>query len=122
MKFIILFVLSLLLVVMLSAWLTFPFIMIAIFLLAYVVGSSGISSFFAGGSALALVWFVKAMMISANTQSELPAKMSILMGLNNSFLIFVVTGGLGFVIGSFPALSGALLRNILRKPKGEGWY
>ncbi|MCH7409693.1 hypothetical protein MM239_09830 [Belliella sp. DSM 111904] len=122
MKFIILFVLSLLAVIMLGTWLTFPFIMFIIFSLAYLVGSSGLSSFFAGGLALALVWFVKALMISATTQSDLPERMATLMGLEGSFLIFVATGVLGFVIGSFPALSGALLRNVLRKPKPTGWY
>lgn len=101
----------------------FPFwvLMLAVAVFSYFVGASSGTSFLAAGIAFALVWFFLVMRILVLTNSDLPVQMAALMGLNNDNLLWFVTALLGFFIGGFAALTGALLNRLFMR-RYEGVY
>jgi hypothetical protein len=121
-RFTALLILSALFILILGPFFAYPVLMIGVFILAYLVGGSGGISFFAGGLSFGLIWFFQAVYIAVQTNSSLPDKMAELMGLGESNLLWVATGLLGFLLGGFSALSGALLRNLLKKKRDQGVY
>lgn len=121
-RFITLLILSALFVLVLGPFMSYPFLMIGLFVLAFTIGGGGSMSFFAGGVSFGLTWFFQAIYISQQTDSSLPDKMAALMGLGESNLLLVATGLLGFLLGGFSALSGSLLRNLFRKKRDQGVY
>lgn len=121
-RFIALLILSALFILILGQFFSYPVLMIGVFILSYLVGGSGAISFFAGGLSFGLIWLFQAIYISIQTNSSLPDKMAELMGLGESNLLWVATGLLGFLLGGFSALSGALLRNLFKKKRDQGLY
>lgn len=93
-----------------------------IVILAYLMASSGTASFFASGLAMGLVWLGKAISISIETGSSLPDKMAILMGMEQSNLLWVATGVVGLLLGGFSGLTGALLKNLSKQKRSQGMY
>ncbi|SIS70319.1 hypothetical protein [Belliella pelovolcani] len=122
MKFTALFVLTVLLVLFLGPYFSYPYLMGVIVILAYLMASNGTASFFASGLAMGLVWLGKAISISIETGSSLPDKMAILMGMEQSNLLWVATGVLGFLLGGFSGLTGALLKNLSKPKRPQGMY
>ncbi|MFD2036809.1 hypothetical protein ACFSKL_18535 [Belliella marina] len=122
-RFIALLVLSSLFLLILGPFFPYPIMMLGVFVLSYLVGGNGLMSFLAGGISFGLVWFFQATYISLASNSSLPEKMAQLMGIgDNSNLLFVATGVVGFVLGAFSGLTGSLLRNILKKKRDQGLY
>ena len=121
-RFIALLIFSTLFLLILGPFFPYPIMMVGVFVLAYLVGGNGITSFLAGGLSFGFVWFFMAVYISLSSNSTLPSKMAELMGVGNSNLLWLATGILGFLLGGFSALSGSLLRNILKKKRDEGIY
>lgn len=121
-RFTALLILSALFILILGPFFSYPVLMIGVFILAYLVGGNGSSSFFAGGLSFGLIWLFQAIFISIHTNSSLPDKMADLMGLGESNLLWVATGMIGFLLGGFSALSGSLLRNLFKKKRDQGIY
>jgi threonine/homoserine/homoserine lactone efflux protein len=117
MKFILFTFLTALLVIVSNPFLPYWAVMILIVILSALIGNKGASSFFAGGLGMSLAWVGQSIYVSAMSGSQLPEKMGELMGLGSDMALFVLTGILGFLLGAFSALSGSLLRKLLkRKP------
>ena len=117
MKFILLIVLTALLVLIVNPFLPYWAVMILLAILAAAVGNKGGGAFFAGGLGMGLAWMGQSVYISSVTGSQLPEKMSELMGLRDEITLFAITGVLGFFLGAFSALAGSLFRKLLkRKP------
>ncbi len=115
MKFTALFLLTIILVLALGPFFSYPYLMGGILLLAYLMGTGGGLSFLAGGLGMGLVWLGKALYISIQSSTTLPDKMASLMGMEESNLLWIATGLLGFCLGGFSALTGSLLRNLFQK-------
>ncbi|WP_057935962.1 hypothetical protein [Algoriphagus resistens] len=117
MKFILLTVLTALLVLIVNPFLPYWAVMILLAILAAAVGNKAGGAFFAGGLGMGLAWMGQSVYISSVTGSQLPEKMSELMGLGDEITLFAITGVLGFFLGAFSALAGSLFRKLLkRKP------
>ncbi|MCH7414641.1 hypothetical protein MM213_14165 [Belliella sp. R4-6] len=121
-RFIALLVFSSLFILILGPFFSYPIMMVGVILLSYLIGGNGTSSFLAGGFSFGLIWFFQAVYISLSSNSTLPTKMAELMGLADSNLLWIATGVIGFILGSFSGLTGSLLRNILRRKRDEGVY
>lgn len=121
-RFIALLIFSALFILFLGPFFSYPVLMIGVFILAYLVGGSGVMSFFAGALSFGLIWLFQAIYISVQTNSSLPDKMAELMGLGESNLLWIATGLLGFLLGGFSALTGSLLRNLFKKKRDQGVY
>ncbi|PZX57764.1 hypothetical protein LV84_01893 [Algoriphagus ratkowskyi] len=117
MKFILVTFLTALLIIIINPFLPYWAVMIFIAILTALVGINGVGAFFAGGLGMGLAWLGQSIYIGIISGSQLPQKMSELMGLGSDMVLFAVTGLLGFLLGAFSALSGSLFRKSLkRKP------
>lgn len=115
MKFLLFFILSLLLVLVINSFAPFWIVMITLGLLAILIHPGGLSSFFGGGFAMAGAWMGLAFYLNFATGSELATKIAALFGVDSGVIILLITGTLGFVLGSFSALSGQLFWQLLRR-------
>ncbi|WP_291782101.1 hypothetical protein [Cecembia sp.] len=120
-KFLILFLLTALIVLIVGPYYPFWVLMLAIAIFSYFIGAGSGTSFLAAGFAFALVWFFLVMRILVLTNSDLPAQMAALMGLNNDNLLWFATALLGFFIGGFAALTGVFLKRLFQR-RYEGVY
>ena len=111
-KFLILFILVALLVMLVGPYLPYWVLMIGVVFLSFVVGGTKLTSFLSSGFSFGLTWMALALFISIKTDSELPKRMAELMGLENDNLLLFGTAFLGFIIGSFSGLTGAMLRRL----------
>lgn len=117
MRFILFVLLVLGIVVFLNPVFPYWVIMILIGSLSALLGLSGIQGFLAGGLGYGLAWLGQALFIGTTTGSDLPNRMGELMGLGSGMTIAGLTGVIGFLLGSFSALTGSLLRKLfLKKP------
>lgn len=110
------FIISLILIALLSfaACLYFPWwsIAIAAFLVIVVIPQRPGKAFLCGFLSLFLLWAGLSLRISNNNNHILAHKMSaVILAVDNPFLLIVVTGLLGGIIGGLGALAGGLLRS-----------
>lgn len=115
MKFITFFFVTVIIVVILNPFLPYWMIMILIGLMAALLGVTGANAFFAGGLGMGLAWLGQTIFISISTGSPLADSMAELMGLGTGMAMHILTGFLGFLLGSFSAWTGSLLKNILKR-------
>lgn len=96
-------------------------LMILVVIISFLFGASPVTSFFSSGFSFGLVWLLLSIWISVDTLSSLPKSMSELMGLSNDNLLWFFTGLVGFIIGSFSGLTGAMFKRIFQR-KDSGLY
>lgn len=120
-RFLVMILLTSLMVFLVGQIVPFWALMIVIGLLALLIGQGPAAAFFAGGIGFGLTWFLKALFIAIQTSSNLPIQMAELMGIKNDNLLMFATFFLGFLIGGFSALTGALFKRLFEK-KYEGVY
>lgn len=120
-RFLVMILLTALMVFLVGQIVPFWALMIVIGLLALLIGQGPAAAFFAGGIGFGLTWFLKALFIAIQTSSDLPIQMAELMGIKNDNLLMFATFFLGFLIGGFSALTGALFKRLFEK-KYEGVY
>ena len=120
-RFLLLFLLVVFTVLILGAYLPYWALMILVSIQAFLVGARPGSAFLGSGLSFGISWFLLAIYISIQTDSELPAQMALLMGIKNDNLLWFATGILGFLIGGFSGLTGALFKKLFEK-KYEGVY
>jgi len=100
----------------------FPWWSMAI--VAFVIGAAvktfGLRSFLSGFLGIGLLWAIMAWNIDSLTNSILTNKMATLFKLEQPFLMIVLTGLVGALVGGMAALSGAHFRLMFsRKKRGE---
>ncbi|WP_143961829.1 hypothetical protein [Litoribacter populi] len=121
MKFILLLIFSAILALILGPFVPFYGLMIAVALLAALIGGNRIVAFAASGLGVGLVWIVVPMWVTLQTESQLPAKIGQIMGLENPIILVLATGFLGFLIAGFSALTGNSFRKIF-EDTGSPYY
>jgi hypothetical protein len=115
MKFIISIILIIILSLALGLYLPWWSIAIAAFIVAIAVQLKPGYAFLSGFLALLFFWSLLAWFISIKNEHILAHKISLLiLKVDNPFLLIVVTGGLGALLAGLSALSGSLLRSIIR--------
>ena len=97
-------------------------LMIIVAVLGFFLGKNAVVSFFSSGLGFGLAWIAAILMVTTETDSNLPAQMASLMGLKSEKLLWLATGVLGFLMGGFSGMTGFLLKNMfVRKDKGKYW-
>ena len=120
-KFILITVISGCLVFFFGPYIPFWGLMLGVALTSFLIGGSSGYSFLGGALAFGLIWLGVSYWIWIQTGSELPEKMAVLMGLEDSSYLWLGTSIIGFVIGGFSALTGNLARRLFAK-KNDGIY
>lgn len=115
MRFLFLFILSGLTAFFFGVYLPHWGLMLAIAVLAGLIGGDGWMAFFAAGLAVGAVWLFVPYTIISETSSDLPEKVASIMGQGNSALLYVATSLMGFLIAGFGALTGNRFRNLFEK-------
>jgi hypothetical protein len=117
-----------LLLTIITSWLLQSFLpwwsaVIAAFIIGLLLsGNKGISSFFAGFSAIFLLWFGYALVIDINSQSILTEKIASILTVNNKYILIMITGVIGALPAGFGALTGNRLARLLKKEKNTEHY
>jgi len=114
-KSLILFVLIALIVLIIGPYAPYWVLMIGVAIVSFVVGAGKVSSFFSSGLSFGLAWLGLTLYISIKTDSELPKRISDLMGLENESMLMLGTALLGFVIGAFSGLTGTMSRRMIER-------
>ncbi|WP_336514060.1 hypothetical protein [Pollutibacter soli] len=115
MKFLVSIILTALLAFALGLYLPWWSIAIASFAVAVFIHLKPGFSFLSGLIALFLLWGTMAWARSAANQDILANKMSVLvLKTENSLLLVLVTALIGALIGGLAALSGSLLRSVMK--------
>lgn|SRR5690606_30517567 len=115
MRFSLLFILSAICSYVFGAYLPHWGLMLVIGGLAAAVGGKDSMAFFSAALAVGAVWFFVPLLIVIRTGSDLPEKMSSIMGLGSDLALFGATALLGFLLGGFAALTGNRLRKLFEK-------
>lgn len=89
--------------------------MVLVAFFGFLVGGSGAGTFFGSGFGFGIVWLLKSIWISIQTQSELPKMMAELIGLPGDNFLWFVTGLIGFLIGAFSGLTGSLFKRLFER-------
>jgi hypothetical protein len=76
-------------------------------------------AFLGGFAAIGLLWMCKATIIDVYTDSILSAKVAVLLGLNSTILLIILTGLVGGVLGGLGAASGQQILKIFKKKKSD---
>lgn len=84
------------------------------FLVAIFIKSSGFSDFMAGFLGVGLLWLTMAWWIDMETDSILTQKIAALLNVGTAYVIVLVTGLIGGIVGGFGALSGHFLRKTFK--------
>jgi len=88
---------------------------IAAFLPALFIGKTPARSFFAGFSAVFIVWAAMALFKTIPNDNMLAKRVATLMTLPNWILLLIVTALIGGLVGGMSALSGALVKRAFAK-------
>lgn len=114
MKFTIKIILTAVISFLLQQLLPWWAIAVAAFLVAIFIRSSGFSDFMAGFLGVGLLWLVMAWWIDMETDSLLTQKIAALLSVNKAYIIIMITGLIGGIVGGFGALSAHFLRKTLK--------
>ena len=91
-------------------------VVLAAFLINFIIYSSGLSSFLSGFLGIGLLWFFAALITDINTGSILTERVAAIFSLPNSGLLIIITAVIGGIASGFGGLSGSQLRNWIMPP------
>jgi hypothetical protein len=112
MKFLAALILTALLSFIAGLYLPWWGIAIAAFVVALIVYQNAGMAFLAAFAGLLLLWSGLAFWIDSGNESILSTRIGELLGIgNNSFLLILITGAVGGLVGGFAAMSGSFLRS-----------
>lgn len=94
-------------------------LMLAISVLAAIVGGKGATAFFSAALAVGFVWFLIPISIVVQTGSDLPDKMGRIMGMDHAFFLIGVTSLIGFMIGGLGGFMGNRFHRLFQKDKND---
>lgn len=86
-------------------------IVIASFLIGFIISTGGTSSFIAGFLGIGILWFFMAALTDIKTDSILTSRVAEIFSLPNSWPLILATAFIGGVAGGFGALTGSYLRS-----------
>ncbi|MCG8311545.1 MAG: hypothetical protein MI975_29430 [Cytophagales bacterium] len=86
-------------------------IVIASFLIGFIISTGGTSSFIAGFLGIGILWFFMAALTDIKTDSILTSRVAEIFSLPNSWSLILATACIGGVVGGFGALTGSYLRS-----------
>lgn len=112
-KFLVAFLLTALLGFIFGLYFPWWSVALAGFIGALLVHQTAIRNFLAGFAGIFILWTVLAWMIDSANDQILSARIGQLLGLSSSFLLILVTGFIGALVGGL----GALTAHYLRAPK-----
>ena len=84
---------------------------IASFLISFIISTKGRSSFLSGFIAIALLWFLLALLVDMRTDSILSGRIAELFSLPGPGSLMMVTALIGGLFGGFAALAGSHIRS-----------
>lgn len=122
MKTILRIVLIALLTYFLSAFMPWWVCAVFAFLVCFGLPSSMLNAFIVGFLGVGLVWISQAWTLDVANNSNFSTLIAQIMKLDNPFLLILITGAIGALVGGFGAMSGASLRHIFMKPVKKGMY
>jgi hypothetical protein len=108
MKFIIQVVAIIFMAHLMAMFMPWYSIAIAPFVMGFLLKSG--RDFLAGFLAIAVLWIFNAWLLDSSSSSDLPQRVANLFALQNTFLLYLVMGVVGGLVGGFAALTGSLLR------------
>jgi hypothetical protein len=111
-RFFLILLITVLIVFLLGEFLPFWALMVLVGALSFFVGGNSGASFLGAGLGFGGVWLVMVLVISIQTNSGLPDKMALLMGMTNYNLLWIFTALLGFFLGGLSALTGNLFKKL----------
>jgi hypothetical protein len=91
-------------------------VIIASFLISFIISSNGFSSFLSGFLGIALLWFLLAAIVDMKTDSLLVERVAGIFSIPNNFLLILITAIIGGIVGGFGALTGSQLRAWIMPP------
>ena len=86
-------------------------VVLAAFLINFIIYSKGLSSFVSGFLGIGLLWFFMALITNISTDAILADRVAAIFTLPNSMLLILVTAIIGGLAGGFGGLTGSTLRN-----------
>ena len=86
-------------------------VVLAAFLINFIIYSKGPSSFVSGFLGIGLLWFITALITDISTNSILSDRVTAIFSLPNSIILILVTAIIGGLAGGFGGLTGSTLRN-----------
>jgi len=122
MRFLVKFILIVVLTGAAQLFLPWWSIMAIAFLVGFGLPASGINSFLAGFLGVGLLWAGYAYWIDNETVSILTNKITALFELQSNALLILLTGVVGGLAAGFGALSGTLFRKIFVRERQTGYY
>lgn len=117
MKFLLLFVLSGLTAYFMGPYLPHWGLMLAISVLAAIVGGKGAPAFFSAALAVGLDWFLIPIFVILQTGSDIPDKIARIMGLDHVFFLMGITSLMGFMIGGLGGFMGNRFHRLFQRDK-----
>ncbi len=114
MKFLIGFVISVLLALVLGPVLPYWGLMLFLAVLGASLRGNGFIVFFSAALGVGAVWLMVPLILWARSGSPLPQMLSEVFGLQNGALLLGISALIGFLIGGFSALSGSLFGKLLK--------
>lgn len=102
----------------------FPWWSVVICALVVAIGFdlNKITAFLGGFVAVSLLWMLVATIIDVKTNAILSNKIALLLGLQSTTSLILLTGMIGGIVGGLGALSGQQIRTLLKKEEQERVY
>jgi hypothetical protein len=88
-------------------------IAIAAFAFGYLLNSK--ANFAAGFIAILLLWFFKSLLIDLSSSTDLVERIASILAVDDKYLLMIVTGSVGGLVGGFAALTGSILKQRKRR-------
>lgn len=121
MKFLIKIALIAILAATLQTFLPWWSMAIAAFAVSLLLFTRGASAFFAGFIAIFLLWSLKSYFIDVANQQLLSLKIAELFSVT-PFLLIIITGTIGGIVGGFASLTGGTFRKLFSTEKRSNKY
>ena len=115
MKFTLKVILIAILALFMQQWLSWWIIALVAFCVALFIKSSGFMDFMAGFLGIGLLWTLAAWWIDMETGSVLTQKIAGLLNVGKAYIIVLITGLIGGIVGGLGALSGHYLRKTIKR-------
>ena len=123
MKFLVKFILIILLSYLAQQFLPWWSVVAVSFLICTLIYTSGFNSFLSGFLGVGLLWLTFAWLIDNQTESYLTLKVTNLFKLDSTLLLIGITGLVGGLAAGFGGLTGSHFRKVFtRSRKQRGYY
>ena len=91
-------------------------VVVAGFLISFIISSKGLSSFVSAFIGIGILWMTMAFMIDSGNDSILSTRVAALFSLPEGWYMIWITAVIGGIAGGFGALTGSHLRSLIMPP------